>query len=83
MLSFLKMLNKFKEIRGLIFGQMPKCQMEQLPEIILDIFSEFDFPILFGFPSGHGDSLFTLPIGVPVRLDAGASRLTMLSPAVL
>jgi len=83
MLYFLKTLNKFDNIRGLIFGQMPKCQMEQLPEIILDIFSEFDFPILFGFPAGHGDSLFTLPIGTPVRIDTDTMALIMLSPAVL
>ena len=82
MLYFLKMLNKFKDIRGLIFGQMPGCHAERLPEIIMEIFSEFDFPIWFGFPSGHGDSLFTLPIGIPVRIDSNDGALTMLSPAV-
>jgi len=82
MLSFLKMLNKFKDIRGLILGQMPGCQAGQLPALIMEIFSEFDIPILFGFPSGHGDALFTLPIGTPVRINADANTVTMLSPAV-
>ncbi|MEK7748078.1 MAG: LD-carboxypeptidase [Nitrospirota bacterium] len=82
MLTHLKQLKKFDHIRGLIIGQMPACSSEILPEIIQDIFSDFDFPILFSFPSGHGDSLFTLPFGVSVRIETNPPSVTMLSPAV-
>jgi len=83
MLSYLKTLGKFEQVRGVIFGQMPQCQAETLPGIILDILKEYTFPILFGFPSGHGDATATLPFGLPVQLDADSGRLRMIEPAVL
>jgi len=82
LLSYLKMLGKFEGIRGLVFGQMPQCSPDTLPEIILDIVGESRIPILFGFPSGHGDSLATLPFGINVRLDADTGTLTLLEAAV-
>lgn len=82
MLNYLKVLKKFDPIRGLIVGQMPGCEPDTLPEIILETLSDFDFPILFSFPSGHGDSLFTLPFGTPVQMDANETTVTLLSPAV-
>ncbi|MBN4054252.1 LD-carboxypeptidase [Nitrospira defluvii] len=82
MLSYLKTLGKFKDIRGLIFGQMPQCSPDDLPEIILDIVGDSRIPILFGFPSGHGDGIATLPFGIGIRLDAASGTLTLLEPAV-
>ena len=82
MLNYLKTLKKFDHIRGLIVGQMPDCNPDLLPEIILETLSDFDFPILFSFPSGHGDSLFTLPVGSPVQIDTHNKAVTLLSPAV-
>ena len=83
MLSYLKGLGKFDRIRGLIVGQMPGCNKEALPEIILEIFSDFEIPILFDFPSGHGESLFTLPFGLPVCVNTMSRTVTMLAPAVI
>jgi muramoyltetrapeptide carboxypeptidase len=82
MLNYLKTLKKFDHIRGLIVGQMPDCSPDLLPEMILETLADFDFPILFSFPSGHGDALFTLPFGTPVRMDADEKAVTLLSPAV-
>ncbi|MFQ5580305.1 MAG: LD-carboxypeptidase [Nitrospiria bacterium] len=83
MLSYLKLLGKFNHVRGIIFGEMPGCRPEDLPEVILDILGEFRGPILFGFPSGHGKGTATLPLGVSMHLDADAGVLRMLEPAVL
>jgi muramoyltetrapeptide carboxypeptidase len=82
MLVYLKSIGKFDRVRGVIFGQMPRCQPDLLPEIILDILGEFNFPILFGFPSGHGDATATLPFGIPARLDTNSATLTLLKEAV-
>ena len=82
MLNYLKALKKFDPIRGLIVGQMPGCEPDLLPEIILETLAGFDFPILFSFPSGHGDSLFTLPFGTPVQIDSNEITIPLLSPAV-
>ncbi|MFQ5780060.1 MAG: LD-carboxypeptidase [Nitrospiria bacterium] len=83
MLTYLKLIGKFDRVRGVIFGQMPGCRPEDLPEIILDILGEFRFPLLFGFPSGHGEGTATLPFGIPMQLDATTGTLRMLEPAVL
>lgn len=81
MLSYLKGLGKFDRVKGLLFGQMPRCQPERLPEIILEIFEEFSIPIFFGFPSGHGDATATLPLGIHVRIDGERRSLRMREPA--
>lgn len=83
MLTYLKGLGKFDHLRGVVFGQMPRCRPELLPEIILEIFEEIPVPILFGFPSGHGESIATLPFGIRVRIDGERGSLWMREPAVL
>lgn len=83
MLFYLKSLGKFNRVKGVVFGQMPRCRPELLPEIILEILGEFHFPILFGFPSGHGDATATLPFGISIRLDAGLETISLLEGAVL
>jgi muramoyltetrapeptide carboxypeptidase len=84
MLYYLKTVKKLDKIKGLIIGEMPDCHPHLLPEIILEFFADADFPILFGFPSGHGEAIFTLPFGTPVHLDATTDvpTLTMLDSAV-
>ncbi len=82
MLSYLKSLGKFDRVKGVVFGQMPGCHAETLPEIILDILGEYDFPILFGFPSGHGEGTATLPFGLRMRLESNTAKLKMIEPAV-
>ena len=64
-------------------GQMIDCIPNILPEIVLETVSDFDFPILFSFPSRHGDSLFTLPLGIPVQMDANNAAISLLCSAVL
>jgi muramoyltetrapeptide carboxypeptidase len=61
MLYYLKTVRKLDKIRGLIVGEMPDCHPHLLPEVILEFFADTDIPILFGFPSGHGEAIFTLP----------------------
>lgn len=82
MLSYLKSLGKFEDVKGVVFGQMPQCQPETLPEVILDILGEYPFPILFGFPSGHGDGTATLAFGLPIQLDTRTLGLKMIETAV-
>lgn len=82
MLSHLKGLGKFDRVKGIVFGQMPRCQPERLPEIILEILEEFSFPIFFGFPSGHGDALATLPFGIHARIDSATASMRIEESAV-
>lgn len=82
MLSYLKRLKIFDTVRGVIFGTMPGCEPEKLPEVILDVLGEFAFPMVWGFPSGHGAGTATLPFGVPVRLQTETRSILLMEPAV-
>ena len=59
MLQSLKRAGYFKNIRGLIVGDMTSIKKNttkwgsSIEQLILDATSEYDFPILFGFPAGH------------------------------
>jgi muramoyltetrapeptide carboxypeptidase len=39
-------------------------------------------PVAYGFPIGHIDDQWTLPLGVRARLDADAGELELLEAAV-
>lgn len=68
MLQSLKRAGKLAKLAGLIIGGMSDMKDNLIPfgkspeEIILDAVKEFDFPICFGFPSGH------LPVNYPLIL---------------
>ena len=40
-------------------------------EIIADAVAEFDYPVCFDFPSGHGDINLALILGRKVKLNVG------------
>ena len=40
-------------------------------------------PVAHGFPIGHVQEQWTLPIGIEAELDATAGELDLLEPAVL
>ena len=72
-----KMLNN---INGLIIGELYNFKDEPVPfnkntdEIIMDICNKLDIPIVSNFPCGHGKYQCTLPISVPVELNATSSK---------
>jgi muramoyltetrapeptide carboxypeptidase len=63
-------------IAGLMVGTFSDCGS---PEDLLDLFAErlapFSFPVLAGFPVGHGSRNITLPLGLAATLDAEAGIL--------
>jgi len=89
MLFQLRRAGKLRDIKAVIFGEMPGCGLgaspaDSLHEIIMDAFAGQDIPIVFGLRFGHNTGhCLTLPLGVRVRLEAGESvKLTLLEPAV-
>jgi muramoyltetrapeptide carboxypeptidase len=89
MLMQLKLAGKFESVRGVIFGEMLDCrqgqeQDYQLQDIIVDILREFDFPIIYGFPSGHTSSgALTLPFGVSIQLNTEGRFILLEEGAVV
>lgn len=89
MLFHLRRAGKFREVKGVIFGEMPGCgggttAEEGLRDIILEALSDLNIPIAFGLPFGHSrQGCLTLPLGVRARLSAQEKvTLTLLEPAV-
>jgi muramoyltetrapeptide carboxypeptidase len=79
MITHLKQARKLETIRGIVFGEMLDClqnanQGYLLQEVIVDLLREYEFPILYGFPTGHtsGPNVI-VPFGVRARLDLTSS----------
>jgi len=72
MLIQLKHAGKMSKVKGIIIGSMILDQNEKydFKEMILDIFNDFDGPIINDFAVGHFDNTQTLPFGVKVVLKA-------------
>ncbi|UCD15112.1 MAG: LD-carboxypeptidase [Candidatus Omnitrophota bacterium] len=90
--KLMKRAGKFRKIRGLIIGKMVKCfnrrgQSNGIKSIVKEVFADFEFPILYGFPSGHmekkGELHFTLPLGVGVSINTHKSMVSIDEPAVV
>lgn len=82
-LMHLKLAGKFNRIKGIIFGRMIDCldysgKKYTIKDILKDILSDLDVPVILGFPSGHripGAVNITLPFGVEATLETKNSRL--------
>ena len=77
------------KISGLIFGDFIDCEKNgngtpslSVDEMIRDFTRDLHIPIISGFPYGHGDKKFTLPIGCQVVLDTTEKTLTMTEAGV-
>jgi muramoyltetrapeptide carboxypeptidase len=77
LLTQLRLAGVFSRAAGLVFGEMPGCDdaggLDTARGVIADVTRHFTGPVVVGFPSGHTSGpCWTLPLGVDVRLLAGA-----------
>jgi muramoyltetrapeptide carboxypeptidase len=89
MLTQLKQAGKFENVRGVVFGEMLNCtqhvnQGYTLQDVLLDLLADFEFPILYGYPTGHTSRPNVIvPFGVRARLALEKTpRFELLEPAV-
>lgn len=73
MLTQLRLAGVFDKIKGLILASFHKCSSEDkkgltLQEVFKDVFANCEFPILYGFPSGHISEVVTIPLGSYVKM---------------
>jgi muramoyltetrapeptide carboxypeptidase len=79
MIVHLKQAGKFEGVRGVVFGEMLNCMQHAnqgytLEEVLVDLLSEFGFPVLYGFPTGHTSRPNVIvPLGVRARLELTSS----------
>jgi muramoyltetrapeptide carboxypeptidase len=74
MMMQLKRSGKLSGLKGLIIGNLSDMKDNTIPfgktaeEIILDAVKEYDYPVCFGFPAGHGIKNNPLYLGREVEL---------------
>ena len=80
MLSQMKMAGMFKYIQGVITGSFTKCDNDQyIQEILLEIFEEYNIPLITGIDAGHGKINLSLPMAsdVEIGISTGTKILKM------
>ncbi len=86
MITQLRQAGKLDSVAGIVLGSFVDCEPMQatytLEESLKEILADLNVPVLAGFPAGHGSENWAFPLGVKVRLDAGARLIQSLEPAV-
>jgi muramoyltetrapeptide carboxypeptidase len=70
-------------INGLIIGEILDIPEEDIPfgrsveDIVMEACEGLEIPIVCGVPCGHGSSILTFPISLPVSLTASNEQVTL------
>ena len=84
MLVQMKLAGSFDGLAGLALGSFEDCgKLEDIYDIVRDIFKEVDIPTLAGFEVGHGKNNLTVPMGIEATLDADRQTLSFHEPATV
>jgi muramoyltetrapeptide carboxypeptidase len=87
-LAHLRLTGALDNLAGVAIGRVTEIPPSTGDEVfgLLGVWQEYfgsrDIPVAAGFPFGHIDSQWTLPVGVMAELDATNGRLTLLEAAV-
>ncbi len=89
MLSTLKLSGALDRVAGVVLGGFTNCGPGDgnygtltLDEVFDDHFKPLNVPVYSGALFGHIKRKFTLPVGLPVEMDADAGSIRFLQPAV-
>lgn len=88
MLAHLRMVGALQRLAGVAVGRFTDLERGMsdgalgFDEVLATYFLPLGIPVAWGFPVGHIDDQWTLPLGVRARLDADAGELELLEPAV-
>jgi muramoyltetrapeptide carboxypeptidase len=89
MLAQLRMIGALERLAGVAVGQFTEMKRGTgdgalgYDEVLATYFDPLGIPAAYGFPIGHADDQWTMPIGIRARLDAGAGEVELLEGAVL
>jgi muramoyltetrapeptide carboxypeptidase len=86
LLSHLVLAGVLDAVEGIAVGGITETPGEDgeavVRELLQDRLGGLGIPVAVGFPFGHVDDNWTLPVGVRARLDADAGTLAIIEPAV-
>jgi muramoyltetrapeptide carboxypeptidase len=82
MLFHLRNAGILSKLSGLLAGELcaSKEDTEAVKASLLDACRGTDYPIVSGLPFGHGPERVTLPVGLPVAVDAGSMTISVEQP---
>ncbi len=89
MLSHLTLTGQLQGVAGVMVGRFTELKKGGedgamgVDTILARYLEPLKIPVAYGYPIGHIDEQWTLPIGVRVRLDATAGELDIIEPAVV
>jgi muramoyltetrapeptide carboxypeptidase len=87
-LSHLRLAGVLDRLAGIIVGQFTEMRKGTadgalgFDEVLEHYVGPLGIPAAYGFPIGHVDDQWTLPLGVRARLDAGTGEVEILEAAV-
>lgn len=88
MLAHLRLIGALRRLAGVMIGRFTNLERSGrdgalgFDEVLSSYFGALGIPVAYGFPIGHIDAQWTLPLGVQARLDAGGGEVELLEPAV-
>jgi muramoyltetrapeptide carboxypeptidase len=84
MLWQMRLAGCFQGVAGVCFGDFVDCgDVPAIVAIIADLFDDSPYPVLTGFPIGHGRVNHTLPMGIEAVLTSDPPQLRFTSPATV
>jgi muramoyltetrapeptide carboxypeptidase len=88
MLAHLRSIGSLSKLAGAVIGRFSDMKRSPgdgalgLEDVLRTYFAPLGVPAAFGFPIGHIDDQWTIPIGVRARFDAEAGEVALLGSAV-
>jgi muramoyltetrapeptide carboxypeptidase len=88
MLAHLRLVGAFRSLAGVLVGRFTDLRRASsdgalgFDEVLANYFEPLGIPVAYGFPIGHIDAQWTLPLGVRARMDADHGEVELLEPAV-
>ena len=87
-LAQLRMIGALDRLAGVAVGRFTELKRQMndgalgFDEVLQTYLGPLGIPVAYGFPIGHIDDQWTIPLGVRARLDADAGEIDILEPAV-
>jgi muramoyltetrapeptide carboxypeptidase len=88
--ELLKANDFFDKVRGMIVGKLVECEektyenlMPSIKELVLEITSNYNIPIIGNVDFGHDLTNMPIPLGMLSRIDSNSSIIEFLEPYVI
>jgi muramoyltetrapeptide carboxypeptidase len=87
-LAHLRTIGALQRLAGVVVGRFTELDRAGrdgalgFDQVLSSYFGPLNIPVAYGFPVGHIDDQWTLPLGIRARLDADGGELELLEPAV-